>query len=443
MLDPNSGNELWDFEIVRERRDKHRNKWTHRPHLKTRCRYVHAQSWPQQARVSFVRLVNLALAEHGQTRRLDHRKYEEMGIEETPIPRIGPKAYQKEKKGIATPAGDKTVAAQWDREQGRLAKLYDTIAFDPTISARFKDVIGKFRQRPGSDHVKVQSRYGEWRNAIIAKRELLADRAATLFNIAKIKSRLLPPLNSRPQAAKDEIRDFIDEIENEEITTVHREYRTALVREKVALDGLNALEASLAAKKSAFPTIPAIPVATDQITPIDQTGAGATSGIGTPSQVAQTQRNLRCVACSRQQRPSRIDRSAHDKKPRLKSDQSSASHPAATAPCASASSTIRVEARFHRELDQTGRAERHNQHRRQYRAANTRSYHGVRPPGAVGNISEMDENGAPDRAGNNFCANSHNRDQNDVDAKQKPSQKPPTLRHQNCRHKTSRSRTLS
>jgi len=136
MIDTQDGVEKWCFQISAQKRDVKRTMRTVRQYEEPRSQVVREIKWVTESRAYFSTLVNEALAEAGVKRRTDPRPYEAMGIDATPIPRIGPKAYQKEKRGIPTPAGDKTIAAQWDRDRARLAALYDRVAFDKEIAER-------------------------------------------------------------------------------------------------------------------------------------------------------------------------------------------------------------------------------------------------------------------------------------------------------------------
>jgi len=240
---PKTGVECWDFEpIYAKRSPKNRTLYTARHDQQNRNRDINNKSWSSDSRKYFAKLVNAALKDAGVSRRFDPRTYEQMGIEETPIPRIGPKAYQKEKRGIPTPAGDNTVAAQWDREQGRLAALYDTVIFDKAVIDRFSKTIGDFKKKLGSDYVQVEIQLGQWTKAFETKRNLLAERAAIIFNYAKVRSQLTPPLDPRPKDKILEVKTLLDDMQKESLAPLNREYRQALAQEKHALNALAKLE---------------------------------------------------------------------------------------------------------------------------------------------------------------------------------------------------------
>jgi hypothetical protein len=242
MIDDTTGKMQWDFAITKTTTDKHWNKRTHRPHEQLRGRITTTKEWTVQSRAYFATLVNAALEEAGVKRRIDPRSYKDIGIDETPIPRIGPKAYQKEKQGTPTSAGDQTVAAQWDRELKRLTALYDTIVFDNTIVDRFNAAADRFTKTLHTSTAEIEKTFGVWAKAVVDKRGALAERAAVVFNIAKIRSRLTPPLDHRTKAEIAATKAVIDNLQKDELTPLTRLYRAALLKEKTGLATLAKLE---------------------------------------------------------------------------------------------------------------------------------------------------------------------------------------------------------
>lgn len=215
---------------------------TKRKHEQERGRITIKREWTVQSRACFANLVNAALKEAGVERRVDPRSYKEIGINEKPVPRIDPKAYQREKQGIPTAAGDQTVAAQWDRELKRISALYDTIVFDNAVVDRFNAAAARFKKTLHTNTAEVERTFGEWAKAIVEKRGALAERAAVLFNVAKIRSRLTPPLDHRTKPEIAATRATIDDLQKQELAPLNQIYRGALVKEKKALTALAKLE---------------------------------------------------------------------------------------------------------------------------------------------------------------------------------------------------------
>ena len=270
-IDDSTGQMQWDFAIKKTETDKHWNKRTRRRREQKRSRTVHMKSWTSESRAYFATLVNAALEEAGVKRRIDPRRYTDMGIDEEPIPRMEPKAYQKEKQGEPTAAGDRTITAQWDRELKRISALYDTVVFDNAVVAKFNATADRFKTKLRTSTTEVEKTFGDWAKAVVEKRGALAERAAVLFNIAKIRSRLTPPLDHRPKAEIAATKAVIDELQKEELAPLNRLYRGALVKEKATLTALAKLERS-------YGSTPQAPVVAPQIAPSAlKINAGVTS----------------------------------------------------------------------------------------------------------------------------------------------------------------------
>ncbi len=257
-IDKSTGKAQWDFAIV-ESFTNYRKTRSHRPYEQERSRIVQEIKWTRDSRAYLAKIVNAALKDAGVARRYDARRYSDIGIDETPIPRIDPKAYQKEKQGRPTHAGDKTIAAQWAREKKRLAALYDTVAFDDRVTARFNAAVDRLQKRLHTSAAEVEKQFAQWASAIVAKRGALADRAAALFNYAQVRSRLTPPLDSRPKPDIAAVKAAIDTLQKDELAPLNHNYRGALLKEKTALAALAKLEQTYSGPPLPAPTVTAVP----------------------------------------------------------------------------------------------------------------------------------------------------------------------------------------
>ena len=254
MIDPQTNEEKWDFTISRQKRDTKRTLRTIHEFEQSRSRLINNRNWVKEYRAHFATLVNAALEEAGVPRRIDPRSFEAMGIDATPIPRIAPKAYQKEKQGVATPAGDKTVTAQWDRERIRLATLFDHVAFDKDIVERFTKRITWMRKFFDPRAPDAGVAFVSWKNAFSKKQEMLAERAAVLYNYEKVRSRLTPPLDSRATSEIAETKALIDDMQKEALDPLNKGYRAAMFEERKALEALREFESNRRSKIDTTPT---------------------------------------------------------------------------------------------------------------------------------------------------------------------------------------------
>lgn len=108
----------WDFAISEERRDKHRNKWTCYPHRQAKERLCNRPEWLVGLRKRLAEITNDHLEAGKIDRRLDPRKYSEMGIHVSgPQKHLGTKLANMEAMGIPTPTGVENEWRQWDAER--------------------------------------------------------------------------------------------------------------------------------------------------------------------------------------------------------------------------------------------------------------------------------------------------------------------------------------
>ena len=259
-IDKKDGKEKWDFTITEQYVNYRKTRTKNLE--KERCRIINNRNWVTESRAYFATLVNEALKDAGVSRRVDLRSYDAIGIDATPIPRIGPKAYQKEKRGIPTPAGDKTIAAQWDRDRARLAALYDRVAFDKEIAERFTKRIATMRKLVDPRVHEATTAFENWKDAFFKKRDMLAERAAVLHNYQKVRSHMTPPLDPRPVGVIAETKALIDDMQKETLAPYNKGYRAALVDERKALDALKELETNRRTKIDPTPIVfPVLPPA--------------------------------------------------------------------------------------------------------------------------------------------------------------------------------------
>ena len=130
-------------------------------------------------------------------------------------------------------------------------------------STRFEAAADRFKIKLHTSAAEVEKTFGEWAKAVVGKRGALAERAAVLFNIAKIRSRLTPPLDHRPKAEIAATKAVIDDLQKDELAPLNRVYRHALVKEKASLATLAKLERAYsgtphaaAAPVAAAPSVP-------------------------------------------------------------------------------------------------------------------------------------------------------------------------------------------
>lgn len=113
MIDPATGKEVWDFEIIEIYRTPKRQTRQHYPFAQNRIRTLtdHRGIWNE--RVRWCQMLNSALEAAGSKKRYDPRSYKDMGLTQKAKKRIDPKIYAKERKGQATEQGVEVARQQW------------------------------------------------------------------------------------------------------------------------------------------------------------------------------------------------------------------------------------------------------------------------------------------------------------------------------------------
>ncbi|WP_114944371.1 MobA/MobL family protein [Microvirga calopogonii] len=113
MVNPTTGKEVWDFEIVETYRSKCRHQYTHYPYAQERLRDLSTRRWIGDERRRFCNVLNKILEQSGSSKRYDHRSYKAMGLTQKAKKRIDPKIYAKERKGQVTEQGTEAARQQW------------------------------------------------------------------------------------------------------------------------------------------------------------------------------------------------------------------------------------------------------------------------------------------------------------------------------------------
>jgi len=243
-----SGARKWDFEIVERQVDaKNHNVRFGRPYRQIRDRSFSARPWIKQTRARVAEFVNDALAEAGVERRIDPRRYSEMGVDLEPEPRAPARAYALEKRGVETAAARPTIEAQWRRARQRLSQQYDDFQPDAEIEARFDSA-----SQRASDLIDTTLRLDaltaaeQWRSAIMRIHTAEVDVAALRFNMAKIRSRLAPPIETGDRRDREASLAQLATIEAEFLAEIGQQAAVAAAAEARALETLATLERALA-----------------------------------------------------------------------------------------------------------------------------------------------------------------------------------------------------
>lgn len=153
------------------------------------------------ARKDYATLANQALAAAGKQKIYDARTYKAMGITEEPRARINAKDYVKEKRGETTTAGTESINSQWEREEKRLSEKYNRYGPSKRHLAAFDKELPRWRGAPNSVWAHLLVHRHEYGIAAAFVSVIKAERAANAFVLAKIQSKILPPLQAKDEEA--------------------------------------------------------------------------------------------------------------------------------------------------------------------------------------------------------------------------------------------------
>jgi hypothetical protein len=113
MIDPVTGKELWDFEIIETYRTRRRQTRQNYPFAQNRLRTLTDRCGIRNERARWCQMLNSALEAAGSNKRYDPRSYKDMGLPQKAKKRIDPKVYAKERKGEATEQGIEVARQEW------------------------------------------------------------------------------------------------------------------------------------------------------------------------------------------------------------------------------------------------------------------------------------------------------------------------------------------
>lgn len=85
MINPETGELVWDFTITTRERDSSRHYVTKRPFLQNKDRTMSRRDYPKRLRQLYAQTANIVLSSHGVPVRYDPRSYKDMGLDIEPM----------------------------------------------------------------------------------------------------------------------------------------------------------------------------------------------------------------------------------------------------------------------------------------------------------------------------------------------------------------------
>lgn len=117
----------WDFAVpVTYKKTVSRNTIVSHPFAQDKDRECNHEDWPQVLRAKLADYTNDELHIAGVARRVDPRRFVEMGIDKQAEDHLGSRSAQMESLGIATPRGVENEHRQWRFTLDRIAKQFNT-----------------------------------------------------------------------------------------------------------------------------------------------------------------------------------------------------------------------------------------------------------------------------------------------------------------------------
>lgn len=126
----------WDFAIQKQATNKWGNKWTTWPHRQNKVREVTEKPWVPMLRKRLADITNDHLKRAKLVRRLDPRKYSEMGIDRQPQEHLGTNRSALEAMGVATPAGASNAQKEWDALERSIFRRHENADLKTTATGR-------------------------------------------------------------------------------------------------------------------------------------------------------------------------------------------------------------------------------------------------------------------------------------------------------------------
>lgn len=221
MVHPETGKTVWDFEVVEVTTDKWWNKRAKRPYEQKKLRDVTTIDWVRRERQRFAAIANHHLAAAGLDKRLDPRRYEEMGVPDKARDRIPPASYARERKGLETKHGVALALEQWDTNREAVAAIAKA---DASYEAYRRAWLTQALQpQVGRQTVEAQTVVRSAKALMsysARKAALVSERNAHAHVSAKVESRArLKPRKQRDEADQaaisvaTEIKGTVDEID--------------------------------------------------------------------------------------------------------------------------------------------------------------------------------------------------------------------------------------
>ena len=152
----------WDFAVPVEVKTKSRNTRVSYPFAQDKIRECNKQDWPLKLRQRLAEITNDELEIAGSARRVDPRRFAEMGIDKEAEQHLGSRSAQMESLGIATPRGVENEHRQWQFTLDRIDKKFKADERNTANEERRWRQTLESRALNPSDHSEVSKLITRW-----------------------------------------------------------------------------------------------------------------------------------------------------------------------------------------------------------------------------------------------------------------------------------------
>ncbi|WP_294535817.1 MobA/MobL family protein [uncultured Rhodoblastus sp.] len=244
MIDPSTGLEAWDFEIIERKRDSSRHYSKTRSHQQEKIRDFQDIKWPRQARKIFSEIVNAVRKQNGMAPIYDHRKYSEMGILYEVLPNLTRGEFHDVQRGLDNPNAALKVDKRWQRALIKEAEDTEMVIPHKGTTKRFLNLIANVSKRAPASIVMAKAAHGAYLVAISQINDARLDRVALKIAIDQELSALTPEFGS-PSSHSKSMKGAIEQLHLHLAKPLHDQEILARESQRLAIGKLALLEKQL------------------------------------------------------------------------------------------------------------------------------------------------------------------------------------------------------
>ena len=178
----------WDFEVEETFKRSNRMTRSNFPHRQEKLKEVNEKTWIPKMRKRLAEITNDHLQMGGIQRRVDPRRYDEMGIHREAQEHLGTRASALESMGVATPVGYRNANKEWDAVFADVDNRRESEQKKTDLQARryHEKVDRNFRADP-NESLAMHARVERWRQS----RDEAAEFTALSISVKKNYERLI------------------------------------------------------------------------------------------------------------------------------------------------------------------------------------------------------------------------------------------------------------